>query len=268
MSSASPRIGSLVLASSLAAPIAAATLPQATDEIEAERGPDRVDVASTRALRQHTTEPAFLTDWVDYVPESDEVPSPRDFLGYTVGTHDRLTPPDRIVEYFRELERSSERVRVLSMGLSHGGREMVVAAIADADLLARMDEIKAGNHRLSDPRATSKETAQQLAAELPVTYYITAGLHSPETGPPEMVMELAYRLAVSEQEHVREIRSNVLTLITPVLEMDGRARTVDWHDRYLQGYTDLDDTPPRSPPTGATTPCTTTTATDCRSANR
>ena len=78
--------------------------------------------------------------------------------------------------------------------------------------------------------------------------WLTAGLHSPDTGPPEMVMELAYRLAVSEQDHIREIRDGVITLISPVLEMDGRERMVDWYERFLTEVTDRRDMPPRMAP--------------------
>ena len=222
--------------------------PQASDIIAPRRGPDAIDIESTRLLREFTTDPEFLTEWVDHVPESTSVPSPRDFLGYVIGTPGQLTAPDRINEYFRELERTSDRVAVFSMGLSHGGREMIVAAIADESVLARLDEIREVNGRLADPRVTSKVEAQELARSVPATYHVTAGLHSPELGPPEMVMELAYRLAVSEQAHVREIRAHVLTLISPVLEMDGRARAVDWQRRHLGGITDLEDSPPRYAP--------------------
>ena len=232
--------------------IAAATAPSALvgadDSIAAQRGPDQVDVESTRRVRQYTTDPSFLTTWVDYVPESETVPSPRDFLGYVVGTPNRLTAPDRINEYFRELAETTDRVAVFSMGRSHGGREMIIAAIADADVLARLDAVKAANRALADPRRTASPEAARLAATTPVTYWLTAGLHSPETGPPEMVMELAYRLAVSEQPYIREIRSNVVTLISPVLEMDGRARMVDWYDRYLTEVTERQDSPPGMAP--------------------
>ncbi len=220
----------------------------AVGEIEARRGPDVVDVESTRVIRESTTDPAFLTVWVDYVPESDTVPSPRDFLGYTVGTPGRLTPAGRINDYFRRLAETSDRVLVSSMGRSHGGREMIIAVIADAEVLARLDEIKSANHSLADPRSTDRLEATRLAAAFPVTYWLTAGLHSPETGPPEMVMELAYRLAVSEQDYIREIRENVVTLISPVLEMDGRARVVDWYNRFLTDVTDIEDSPPSMAP--------------------
>lgn len=212
------------------------------------RGPDRVDVDATDKIRAYTTDASFLTEWVDYLPASRTVPSPPAFLGYVIGTPDRLTRPERINEYFRALDQASDRVRVFSMGKSHGGREMIVAAVADAQVLRRLDDIKRANRELADPRVTDKARAQALARDTPAIYYITAGLHSPETGPPEMVMELAYRLAVSEQPHIQEIRKNVITLITPVIEMDGRARMVDWYYRYLTQVTDWQDSPPRMAP--------------------
>ncbi len=58
-------------------------------------------------------------------------------------------------------------------------------------------------------------------------YYITGTIHSPETGAPTALMELAYRLAVDDSPYIREIRDGVITLITPVVEVDGRDRMVD-----------------------------------------
>src|SRR5271165_5492495 len=63
-------------------------------------------------------------------------------------------------------------------------------------------------------------------------YYITGTIHSPETGAPTALMELAYRLAVDESPYIREVRDGMITLITPVVEVDGRDRMVDiykWH---------------------------------------
>lgn len=212
------------------------------------RGRDTLDVEYAREIAAHTTDPQFLTEWVDHLPVSRTVPSPKQFLGYSIGTPGQLTQPERINEYFAELARASKHVEVFSMGKSDEGREMIVAAIGSRRNLARLPEIKARNHELADPRVTDEARARKIAADTPPIYWLTAGLHSPETGSPEMVMELAYRLAVSEQDHIREIRDNVVVLISPVLEMDGRARVVDWYYRHLTKVTDLEDSPPRSPP--------------------
>ena len=52
-------------------------------------------------------------------------------------------------------------------------------------------------------------------------------MHSPETGGPEMLMELAYRLAVEETPFIQKIRNNVIFVFTPVIEVDGREKMVD-----------------------------------------
>ncbi|MGD8427361.1 MAG: M14 family zinc carboxypeptidase, partial [Balneolaceae bacterium] len=74
-----------------------------------------------------------------------------------------------------------------------------------------------------------------IIAKAKPIYYLTAGLHSPETGSPEMVMELAYRLAVDNSSNIRNIRKNVIVGISPVTEPDGRDRVVDiyrWRDAH------------------------------------
>ena len=231
----------------LAAP-AAASAPEDGARTERRRGKDRLDLEETAEIRGAVTDPAFRNAWVDHMPESRRVPSPRDFLGYAIGTPDRLTPPEKIVAYMRLLAKKSAKVEVVEMGKSHGGREMIAVAVGTPKHLRRLDAIATANAELADPRETSRAQAEKIADDTPLMYWMTAGLHSPETGPPEMVMELAYRLAVSEQEHIREILDDVVVMISPVLEMDGRARMVDWWNRYLQDVEDLDDSPPRMAP--------------------
>ena len=66
-------------------------------------------------------------------------------------------------------------------------------------------------------------------------YYITGTIHSPETGAPTALMELAYRLAVDDAPYIKYIRSHMIVLITPVVEVDGRDRMVDiykWHKAH------------------------------------
>ena len=108
-----------------AAVVACSALAQ--EEAESRRGPDALDVESTRLIAEYTTDPQFLTEWVDHVPESATVPSPRDYLGYVIGTPGELTHPNEILGYYRELEKTSNRVQILSLGRSHGGREMILA---------------------------------------------------------------------------------------------------------------------------------------------
>ncbi|MGH9424060.1 MAG: M14 family zinc carboxypeptidase, partial [Thermoanaerobaculia bacterium] len=81
--------------------------------------------------------------------------------------------------------------------------------------------------RLADPRGLSESEKTRLIHEAKPIYWLSGSIHSPETGSPEMLMELAYRLVVDESENSRAIRNNEITIITPVSEVDGRDRMVD-----------------------------------------
>lgn len=209
---------------------------------------DAVDEISTREIHVHTTEPRYMTPWVAYVPEHPDVPSPRDFLGYIAGTEGKLTRPDDEHAYFRALAEASPNVRVETMGATEEGREMLLVIVSSEQNLVRLDEFKSYTRQLADPRNVDAVEAQRIVSQAKPIMHITAGLHSPETGPPEMVMELAYRLAVSNHPDLVDVRDNVVLLITPVTDVDGRARVVDWYYSYLQDYTTREFMPSISPP--------------------
>lgn len=193
------------------------------------------DAEYTRLIREATTAPEFLTDLVDHLSASSTVPTPLAFHGYIAGAEGQLTSSAAVAAYMRALEAASPRVKVFSLGKSEEGREMILVAVADETTIASLDEYRRITAALADPRATSEAEARQLIARGKPIYYLTGGLHSPETGSPEMLMELAYRLAVEDAPTVAAIRSRVITLITPVLEVDGRDRMVDLA-RYAQAH--------------------------------
>ena len=210
--------------------------------------PDTAEPGSVEAIAQFTTEAQFLSPWVAYVPESASVPSPTEYLGHVVGAAGELSRTGQIYGYFRELAKASDRVQVSVIGETEEGREILLVAIADEQGLRDLPEYKAATAALADPRKTTPEEAEKIIQSARPIYYFNAGLHSTETGSPEMVMEMAYRLAVSEQPMIQRIRKNLVVLINPVSEPDGRDKMVDWFYRYLKGKTDIDSLPPRSPP--------------------
>ncbi len=197
--------------------------------------PDRPEAGSVEKIREYTTSPEFLPESVSYVPDSETVPSPTEVLGHIVGAPDELSRVADVHGYFRRLDEASDRVQVQVIGTSEEGREMLLALISEPGNLAGLERYKEVTARLADPRRTSREEARRLAEEGKVFYWLTGGLHSRETGSPEMLMELAYRLAVSEKPEIQAIRRNTIVLITPVTEPDGRDRMVDWYYRHVRG---------------------------------
>ena len=209
---------------------------------------DEVDEEGTREIHKHTTEARYISPMVSYIPEDDKVPSPRDVLGYIAGTEGILTRPEDTIRYFQALADASPNVSLLQTGTTEEGRPMHIAIVTDAANMVRLDEFKGYTAALADPRKTSEQEARAISENAKPIMHITAGLHSPETGPPEMVMELAYRLAVSKHPDIEKIRQNVILIITPVTDVDGRAKVVDWYYRYLQDYESRDYMPSMSPP--------------------
>ncbi|MHC5018804.1 MAG: M14 family zinc carboxypeptidase [Planctomycetota bacterium] len=230
------------------------TTPPSDDALAGGAGQDRLadvepDAAETAAIREHTSDPSYLTPLVDRLPDHPTVPSPRDYFGYTVGTPQQLSHAAKIHAYYRELAAKSDRVAVFESGTSREGRDTVTIAVAEPALLAGLVDNIERLKRLGDGRESlGPDELQALIADTTPVYWITAGLHSTELGPPEVCIEMAYRLAVSESDHARTIRQGVITLITPVLDADGRERQVDWYHRHVKGHPVREDMPPRSPP--------------------
>jgi hypothetical protein len=236
-------------AAAASANVAPASPPSSAPELlKNPYAPDTPEPGSVEAIAKFTTEPRFGNPWVAYLPDSDTVPSPAEYLGHAVGAAGELSTTDQIYGYFRKLAETSPRVRIQTIGRSEEGRDILLAAIADEDGIRDLDRLKEATAALADPRKTSPDASEALIASSRPIYYFNAGLHSTELGSPEMVMELAYRLAVSDQPMIRKIRGELVVLINPVSEPDGRDKQVDWFYRYLKGKTDYDNLPPTSPP--------------------
>ena len=215
--------------------IFAASTISAVAQIKPSRDPNQpIDQDYTNKIREYTTAPYFNSPLTDYLPASPNVPTPKTVLGDVAGAPGKLPYAEDVYKYMRMLERATPRVKVYSIGTTEEGREMIAVAVASEKLMEKLDENHARLMKLADPRTINMDETEAdrlVAASFPV-YYITGTIHSPETGAPTALMELAYRLAVDESPYVKFIRDNVVTLITPVVEVDGRNRMVDvynWH---------------------------------------
>src|SRR5580700_10872609 len=193
-----------------------------------------VDEAYTAKIRKYTTAPYFSSPLVDYLPASKTVPTPEVVLGDVAGAPGILPYAEDVYKYMRLLEKATPRVKVVSIGTTEEGREMIAVAVSSEANLKSLESNRQRLAKLADPRVIHLDDAEadKLVAESVPVYYITGTIHSPETGAPTALMELAYRLAVDESPYIKEIRDGVVTLITPVVEVDGRDRMVDiykWH---------------------------------------
>jgi hypothetical protein len=185
-----------------------------------------------RAVKEWTTRPEFSSPLVDHLPKVAGIPSPRDVLGHHIGEPKKLTYYADILTYYRALAAATPRVKVLSIGASNEGRDLVVVFVGSDESIKNLETYRGYLAQLADPRTITDAQAKEIVTKAKPIYHLSGGLHSGEVGPSEMLMELAYRVATEDSALVKQIRDNVIVSITPVADPDGRDRNVDWYYKY------------------------------------
>ncbi|MFI5243928.1 MAG: M14 family zinc carboxypeptidase [Gemmatimonadales bacterium] len=181
-----------------------------------------------------TGEAKYGSPLVDHLPRVAGIPTPKDVLGYYIGAPAKLTYYADILKYYRALAKASPRVKVETIGKSDEGRELVVVWISSDENIRNLAQNRANLAKIADPRGMSEAQVRAIMQKTKPHYHFMGGLHSGETGPSEMLMELAYRLVTETSPMITQIRNNVYVSITPAAEPDGRDRNVDWFYRGLE----------------------------------
>lgn len=193
------RLSASVAAIGLLVPIAAVT---------ASAGPAAVGVAP--AARAAACDP-FTTPVYAGV-----VPSPEKVLGFDFGEQEVRVRQSN--HYVREADEASARVRSGVLAKSGMGRPVmyaIVGAPKDVKAAARAARI------LRDPH-TSARRAAQVAARAPAIAWDQANVHGNEESGTDASLRLLRDLADRKDCAARRVRDNVVTVIVPIQNPDGR----------------------------------------------
>ena len=192
------------------------------------------DADFEKSVKEWTTQPYFISPLVDHLPVVKGIPTPKDVLGYHIGAPYKLTYYADILKYYRALAKATPRVKIDTIGKSDEGRELVVVWVSSDENIKNLQKNRDNLAKIADPRGLTRgRRLRQLVATTKPHYHFMGGLHSGETGPSEMLMELTYRLATETSPLIKQIRDNVIVSITPVADPDGRDRNVDWFYKGL-----------------------------------
>ena len=216
---------------SAAALLAAISIP-AQEMVTETRDPAQTqDEDFAKAVKEWTTQPYFISPLVDHLPRVPGIPMPKDVLGYHIGAPGKLTYYADALRYYRALAAATPRVRVETIGRSDEDRELVVVWVSADENMTDLQRNRDNLAKIADPRGLSEDEVRRLIATTKPHYHLMGGLHSGETGPSEMLMELVYRLATETSPLIRQIRENVIVSVTPQADPDGRDRNLDWFYR-------------------------------------
>src|SRR5262245_62120964 len=156
------------------------------------------DPEFARLVKEWTTRPDFISPLVDHLPKVPGVPSPKDILGHHIGEPKKLTYYADILKYYRALERSTPRVKVVTIGKSNEDRDLVVVFVGSDESIKNLEQYRKYLGQLADPRTITPDQSTEIIAKAKPLYHLSGGLHSGEVGPSEMLMELVYRIATED----------------------------------------------------------------------
>ena len=172
---------------------------------------------------------------------NSDIPTPEEVIGHQIGT--RHTRSAQAVEYFEAVAEVSDRVVTERHGMSHDNRPLVHALVAPPEDIDRLDDIKAQNQALS---SNPESVSDADLADLPSVVYMGYAVHGDEASGTEAAILLLYHLAAGEGPAIDAVLDNVVTLIDPVFNPDGRDRFVNWVNDN-RGHTPAVDDQDREP---------------------
>ncbi len=184
-------------------------------------------VSATSSEWDYSSEEALLAEkgpalLLEGVEVDAGVPTIGDVLGYEPGT--RVASCEQIALFLKTLAESSPRVSIHEYGASHEGRKLYYVAISSEENIRRIEEIKEGISRLADPRGASTGEAETLIRENPAAAWMAYSIHGDEPSGSDAALFLAYYLAAAEDAVAKAIRDEIVVLIDPVENPDGRER--------------------------------------------
>ncbi|MDB4914639.1 MAG: peptidase carboxypeptidase [Gemmatimonadetes bacterium] len=165
--------------------------------------------------------------------QSRAIPTPKSVIGFDPGDDRKLPEWQQVVAYFKALDAASPRVQTRILGKTTLGRPFVAAFFGDSATLANLPKVHETQRRLADPRLATAAERAALEKDGKVVVLVTSSIHSTEVGGILTPLNLAYRLATSEEEDAKSIRRNTVVIMVPSLNPDGVDIVGDWYKASL-----------------------------------
>ncbi|MEN0046827.1 MAG: M14 family zinc carboxypeptidase [Bacteroidota bacterium] len=161
------------------------------------------------------------------LPYDKNIPSPKDFLGYELG--EAMTLYTQTANYFEQLDQTSDRIKVSNYGETYEGRPLIYAVITSVKNHARLDEIRQNNLALAAGKEITSQELTNRVDKQPIVVSFSYNIHGNEASCTEAAMQVAYRLAATTDQATEDLLDNVVFIMFPCLNPDGRDRYIYWY---------------------------------------
>jgi Zinc carboxypeptidase len=176
---------------------------------------------------------AAIAGAVTVVNGQGTVTTPEKFFGHQLGADRMLARWDRIVEYYKLLEKESGRLKVIDMGPSTMGNPFLLVIVSSPANLAKLEQLRQVNAKLSDPRDIAETEIKKLTAEGKAVVVQSFGLHASEVAAAQTAPEFIYELASKRDADTERVLDNVISIMIPCFNPDGQIMVADFYKKYV-----------------------------------
>src|SRR2546425_11621598 len=165
------------------------------------------------------------------LPAGAQAPSPESHFGFRMGSDGQLAPAEAIEKYFELTASKSDRVKIIDIGRTTEGHRTIAAIVSAPENIRNLDQIRAINQRLADPRALAPDEARRLASAHKVVLAIGCSIHASEIGATQAANELLYSLTTAADAQTLTVLQNVVLILVPSLNPDRHRLVVDLYNK-------------------------------------
>jgi len=172
----------------------------------------------------------------NYLPDIDK---PSSFLNFNYG--ERVASPAQISSAIVAWSEQSNRLKVVEYAKSHEGRPLYALFISAPENINNLEAIKSNIAKLSDARNVSDNEAKSIIKSLPSVAWMAYSIHGNETSGADAALGIIYHLIASTDSDVMDMLSEMIIVVDPMMNPDGRDRFVKSLEQFRGTSPNYDD---------------------------
>ena len=167
------------------------------------------------------------------------ISKPKSIIGFEVGT--KVASPLQITNSLMKWAGESDRLQIVEYARSHEDRPLFAVYISTPENLAKLDIIETDIQMLSDARKINDRQAREIIDSLPAIAWMSYSIHGNETSGADAALASIYHLIASNDNDVLNMLDNMIVIIDPLMNPDGRDRFAKSLEQYRGTAPNVDD---------------------------
>ncbi len=160
------------------------------------------------------------------------IQTPQKYFGFNPGTDRMLIDYEQLISYLREVDKNSDRIKLVEIGETPLGRKMYICFISSGKNIANLERLKTINKELALNGNLTESERQKLFAEGKVFVLATLSMHSDEVGPSQAAPLIVYDLATTNDTLKTSWLNNTVYMMVPCHNPDGMDMVVNHYRKY------------------------------------